>query len=69
MTYGISVPSPQRTNFVSIRKTNHLIMFSEMKHNCRENRMEHINSLCGKSGELLSVAASGTYSYHRTLSG
>jgi hypothetical protein len=55
------VRTSQETHYISSTETNRLMLFRETVAVCRENHVEHINTLCGQTAEFLNVKSSGTY--------
>jgi hypothetical protein len=64
-----SVCTSQETHYVSVTKTNQLMLFREIITTYCENHMKHTNTSCGQNTGFLNVTAGGTYSYHCTLNG
>jgi hypothetical protein len=65
--YKNRVRTSQEPHYVSMTKTNRLMLFGEIIAVYCENHTEHINTLCGQNAEFLNFKAIGRYSYHCRL--
>jgi hypothetical protein len=52
---------PYRKYCISIRTTNKLTLFGEIKFVCSENPMKDMKTVCGQNTELLNYIAAGSY--------
>jgi hypothetical protein len=59
-----SVPTSQKTHYVSATKPNRLMLFGETVAVYCENHTEHTDTLFGQNAEFWCVKAGGIYSYH-----
>ena len=55
---------PRSKHFVSVIKTNQLMLYREIIAVCSQIHKEHTNTLRGQNVELLNVTPGGTYSNH-----
>ena len=51
---------PRSKHFVSVIKTNQLMLYREIIAVCSEIRTKHINAICGQNVEFVNVKAGGT---------
>ena len=58
-----SVSVSRRTSYISITKTNPLMLFREVMVGCSENRIKPINKLCEQNAELFDIKADSTISF------
>jgi hypothetical protein len=64
-----SVLTLKKTQPITIRAINQLMLFREVIAVYFENRMKPTNTLCGENAELVIVKAGGTYISQQTLKG
>jgi hypothetical protein len=69
MIYKKSVRTSQETHYVSVTKSNRLMLFRETVAVYCENHTEHRNTRCGQNAEFYYVKEGGTYSNHWKLKG
>ena len=60
-------PNTRGKHSVSVIKTSHLMLYTEIIAVSSEIRIKHTNTLCGQNVELLNVKPGGTYSNHCAL--
>jgi hypothetical protein len=59
-----SIPTPQKTNYIFMTKTNLLILFTEAIAVRSNNHSKHNNGLRGQNADFFSLKVDGTYNYH-----
>jgi hypothetical protein len=59
-----SVPTSQKAHYVSITKTNMLMLFRETVAVYCENHTKHTNTFCRKNSEVLDIETCGTYGHN-----
>jgi hypothetical protein len=55
MIFKNSTSTSQKTRYISITKTNQLMLFREKIYFYSNDHTEHINALCGRNVEFLMV--------------
>ena len=64
-----SVHTPQKTQHISVSKTDRLNLFREITTDYCDTHAKYINTLCGHTAEHFNGKENGKYEYHCVVNG